>query len=222
MFTCPSPGIQIGSCMRSTPGATSVTSSDAGSCSCRGGRAGAAAYRSSAAGYPRSPRRTGVAAVRLAAAASARECERPRIASECDLVYAMGANLGHGRLASASAPHARTSSSSWRRVTTWSPTGSPSGAQPTGMLTAGHARDVERRGVRHRTHAADRLPGDLERRRPFGDERGRRGRRREQQVDLVEHRRDRGEQLVAAAQRAQHRVDRGCRAASRSRPRRPA
>ena len=29
MFTCPSPGIQIGSCIRSTPGATSVISSDA-------------------------------------------------------------------------------------------------------------------------------------------------------------------------------------------------
>ena len=39
MFTCPRPGIQIGNCMRSTPGATSVTSSDAGSCSWRGGRA---------------------------------------------------------------------------------------------------------------------------------------------------------------------------------------
>src|SRR4029078_3344411 len=37
MFTCPRPGIQIGNCMRSTPGATSVTSSDAGSCSCFGG-----------------------------------------------------------------------------------------------------------------------------------------------------------------------------------------
>src|SRR5471032_2572334 len=39
MFTWPRPGIQIGSCMRKTPGATSVTSSDAGSCSCLGGRA---------------------------------------------------------------------------------------------------------------------------------------------------------------------------------------
>src|SRR5438477_3322026 len=38
MFTWPRPGIQIGSCIRSTPGATSVISSDAGSCSCFGGR----------------------------------------------------------------------------------------------------------------------------------------------------------------------------------------
>src|SRR5262249_25476247 len=38
MFTWPSPGIQIGSCMRRMLGATSVTSGDAGSCSCLGGR----------------------------------------------------------------------------------------------------------------------------------------------------------------------------------------
>src|SRR5690348_14911964 len=37
MFTWPRPGIQIGSCIRMTPGATSVTSSEAGSCSCFGG-----------------------------------------------------------------------------------------------------------------------------------------------------------------------------------------
>ena len=35
MFTWPRPGMRIGSCMRSTPGVTSVTSFFAGSCSCR-------------------------------------------------------------------------------------------------------------------------------------------------------------------------------------------
>ena len=39
MFTCPRPGIQIGSCIRSTPGATSTISSEAGSCSDLCGRA---------------------------------------------------------------------------------------------------------------------------------------------------------------------------------------
>src|SRR5205814_972127 len=34
MFTCPSPGIQIGSCIRMMSGATSVIVSEAGSCSC--------------------------------------------------------------------------------------------------------------------------------------------------------------------------------------------
>ena len=117
MLTWPRPGIQIGSCMRSTPGATSVTSSDAGSCSCRGGRA-RGWVSVMAAGYP-APSET-VSSVQLPVQ-----------------LYASGASFGHGRLASATAPHARTTSSSSRRPTTCRPTGRPSDAHPTGMLTPG-------------------------------------------------------------------------------------
>ena len=112
----------------------------------------------------------------------------------------MGANLGHGRLASASSAareHEFLVVATRRR---------PAGrrvARPTtgrtGMLTAGLARHVERRGVRHRAHPATRLARDLERRRAFGDERGRRRRRREQDVDLVE---DRGDRRRAARRAA--------------------
>ena len=85
MFTWPRPGIQIGSCMRSTPGATSVTSSDAVLLFLAGGGRGSRVEAATvtvsrvSGGYP---------------------------------VYAIGANLGHGRLVSATMPHASTSSSS--------------------------------------------------------------------------------------------------------------
>ena len=82
----------------------------------------------------------------------------------------------------------RTASSSWRRATTCRPTGIPS-TRPGGDAEPGLAGHVERRGERgrqdHQVHllAVHRAAQD-----PFGRVRGRRGRRREQQVDLVEHR----------------------------------
>ena len=71
------------------------------------------------------------------------------------------------------------------------------------MLTAGMPEMLNGAVYGTEPMPPTRLARDLERRRPFGHERGRRGRRREQQVDLVEHRADRGEQLVAPPQRAQ-------------------
>ena len=166
--------------MRNTPGTTSVTSSDAGSCSCLGGRA-RGWVSVMPAGY-RPPRERPDRPVPIRCTRAARTSTQ-------------------GRLASATAPHASTTSSSSRRPTACSPTGRPSVAHTDRDADAGHARDVERRRVRHRTHPADLLPADLERRRTLGDERGGGRGRCEQQVDLVEHRTDRREQLEAAAQR---------------------
>ncbi len=92
MFTWPRPGIQIGSCMRSTPGATSVISSEACSCSCLGGL--------DARGSPG----------RLDTSVTAGAYRSPGPVDPGGgggTAQAPGANFGQGRTASRTAPAAR-------------------------------------------------------------------------------------------------------------------
>jgi hypothetical protein len=94
-LTCPSPGIQIGSCIRMIPGATSVTSSDGGSCSCFGGLGLGASSDEPEVGSP------GCRAVAVTAVQPTGEGQP----------YAKGASFGQGRASSRSAPAARQSMS---------------------------------------------------------------------------------------------------------------
>ena len=150
---------------------------------------------------------------------SSASCAPERRRFERSAVAPWGRTWARGGSASAIAPHASTSSSSWRRATTCRPTGSPSTLVPTGMLTAGMPEMLNGAVYGTEPMPPTRWPRDLERRRALGDERGRRGGRREDQVDLVEHVGDRAQQLPAPLLREQELVGRQVARSSRDPPR---
>ena len=193
--------------MRSTPGATSVTSSDAGSCSCRGGRVALRLRVGHARQGIQPPEhrrdRTGVSCEPLPTA-------QPRARRSVRRFGASSTGVRHGGELGPGAVRLRRSRRTRGRALPRDggrrPAARPACRRrsiPAGMLTAGMPEMLNGAVNGTEPMPPTRWPADLERRRPFGHERGRGGGRREDQVDLVEDVGDRAQHLPAPLQRTQ-------------------